>query len=331
MTEEEIRKQYQKDIPIFQAWGEYVAEKITNEISKEKDINVFLKIPPQEPRIKAMDSLIAKALHRQKNYSSPYDDITDKVGIRFVVLLTKDIKFITNIIENCTDRYWNASRDKDFEEERNKNPEQFTYESVHYVIYSLKEVQYNDITIPPNTPCEIQIRTLMQHAYAEMSHDTVYKPKVSSNANVKRFLARSMALVESADCFFISALDEITKCSQAHTELANLCLNFYPMEFKNQFDENVNNVMIDQLSSLLDGVSHSDISTWLKQEQAFTDLLIKRRYNNSTLCRQPAILLIYFLLSTQPILLQDKWPWTDEQLQPLLSDMGISDLRYGRY
>ena len=34
---------------------------------------------------------------------------------------------------------------------------------------------YNGHTIEKDTPCEIQIRTLEQHAYAELSHDYVYK------------------------------------------------------------------------------------------------------------------------------------------------------------
>ena len=38
--------------------------------------------------------MLQKAFYRGKDYRSPYEDIEDKVGLRFVVLLTEDIRTI---------------------------------------------------------------------------------------------------------------------------------------------------------------------------------------------------------------------------------------------
>ena len=193
-TEDEIKKLYSSEIPIFKAWGQYVRNAILTELEKTEKLEEFLKIPVTV-RIKEEDSLIAKALHRQKDYSKPYHDIEDKVGIRFVVLLTEDTENICNIIKQIP--FWNYSEDQDFKKNREEYPESFPYESCHFVVKPLDSFSYDfkqddtnkieKVTIPKGTPCEIQVRSLLQHAYAELSHETLYKKKVRQKENIKRF------------------------------------------------------------------------------------------------------------------------------------------------
>lgn len=329
MTESDLRELYTKDMPSFESWGNFVQKTILDELSKTENISLFLKIPPQPPRLKTIDSLIAKALHRQKSYENPYKDITDKVGIRFVVLLTTNIKQVAAIVEQFDDNLWRASKDRDFEDERDNHPEEFTYESLHYVVYNKIEFEHNSVIIPVGTPCEIQIRTLLQHAYAEMAHDTTYKPQVKTNGHVKRYLARSMALVESADCFFIAALNEIDKHAQPYIDLTALCMKYYPEEFKQEVDTDLNNLMIDTLYSIIKDIPISDIESWITTQKDFLNALIKKRYSKFVFCRQSAILLIYFLIDTKQILLDSKWKWPEDQLRALESDMGMAPITYG--
>ncbi|MCV5435110.1 (p)ppGpp synthetase, partial [Escherichia coli] len=75
----------------------------------------ILKIEPSY-RLKDISSLIEKAFYRSKNYQNPYKEITDKVGVRFVVLLTDDIPIIKEIIENFN--LWEYSEDRDFIKEK---------------------------------------------------------------------------------------------------------------------------------------------------------------------------------------------------------------------
>lgn len=91
---------YKKEIPLFQAWGEYVTNTIVQSLIDDGiDISKFLEIDPK-PRTKEVESLIAKAFFRNKNYNDPYKDITDKVGTRFVVLEISGIEKIERIIES---------------------------------------------------------------------------------------------------------------------------------------------------------------------------------------------------------------------------------------
>ncbi|EFH7042094.1 (p)ppGpp synthetase, partial [Escherichia coli] len=89
MNELEFSQLWEKELPMYKAWGDFVVSNICKELSenKERDLNSFLK-QPATPRIKEKTSLIDKAFHRkEKSYKNPYQEIEDKVGIRFVVLL----------------------------------------------------------------------------------------------------------------------------------------------------------------------------------------------------------------------------------------------------
>lgn len=328
MNELEFRNKYEQEKVIYLAWGLYVQNSILELLNKTYDTSIFLKIPPQEPRIKSIDSLLAKAFHRGKNYQSPYEDITDKVGVRFVVLLTTDTTIIGNIIESLHGDLWEASKDKDFENQRKAFPEHFTYESVHYVVFNLEARDYNGVIIPPGTPCEIQIRTLLQHAYAEMSHDTIYKPQVKADHLVKRYMARSMALVESADVFFVNAMGEINKQSQQHKEWSNICFEFYPIQQGRELDTNANTYLIDQLIPSLKDVTPQSVVTFLQQNQSKFSRIILSKVELSWIYRQPAVLLVYYLIQFKNTVLQRNWPLTEDILNLLLSDMGVAPLQY---
>src|SRR3546814_10997244 len=64
------------------------------------------------------------------------------------------------------------------------------------------------------TPCEVQLRTLLQHAHSQLTHDTIYKPKTIASSHTKRFVARSMALIETVDDFFVQVMIEIEKAGE---------------------------------------------------------------------------------------------------------------------
>jgi len=104
VTEAELKSAYEAQKPLLAAWGSTVKEEVLSRLEKApgltKPLAEFLKIPV-EPRVKATDSFLAKALRRGKDYERPLDQITDKVGVRFVVLLLSELKLIEDVIEGC--------------------------------------------------------------------------------------------------------------------------------------------------------------------------------------------------------------------------------------
>jgi len=162
-------------------------------------------------RIKDRDSFVDKI--KRKNYEDPLIQCTDLVGLRIIVYYLEDLNKISEIIE----REFKI----DFENSINKldtlDPDRFGYLSVHYVI-SISEtrsretewVQYT------NFKSEIQIRTVLQHAWAEIEHKLIYKQTHEVPKDLRRKLSRLIALLELADEQFNDLLVETDKLGKLY-------------------------------------------------------------------------------------------------------------------
>lgn len=321
MTQGDFVKQFEKDKPIYKAWGEFVTQKTVELLAFDEKVDSFLKIPPY-PRVKEMNSLLEKAYYRNKNYKDPYNCITDKVGTRFVVLLSEHITKIKDIIEGCKE-IWSYSLDRDYEEERKQNPSLFEYQSVHYIVRNINEINYQNIIIPRETPCEIQIRTLVQHAYSELTHDTIYKPNKQLSCVAYRKVARSMALIESTDELFSAVNGEIEMLNLEGKEVYKTLYDVYSEFLVPEGVEKLNLLIYD---SLKEAISQEDVSKVREfiLENPFIKETIRKQYSNDLLYRQPIVLLIYYLIGCKQHLLIQNWPLTLQELQPLFTDLGVA-------
>jgi putative GTP pyrophosphokinase len=122
MTEDEFLERWYQERPAVEAWGKFVAQRVMERIAPlvaPLAADIFVRIPAK-PRVKGDGSFITKAFYRDKDYKDPLQEITDKVGVRFVVLIPKEISIVCKAIEECGD--WDASKDKDYEAERARSP-----------------------------------------------------------------------------------------------------------------------------------------------------------------------------------------------------------------
>ncbi|MCS3900849.1 (p)ppGpp synthetase [Methanococcus voltae] len=338
MNEEELLAIYKKEKYIFKAWGDYVKNTINGELIKEKiDLNIFLKIECNV-RIKNEESLVQKALYRNKNYENPYNQITDKVGIRYVVLLNKDIKKINKIIEEID--IWEYSKDRDIVEERNNNPKVFDYQSDHYIVKNKESITLeNNIIIPKNTPCEIQIRTLLQHSYSELTHDKLYKT-VNLNNKSDRCVARCMALIEVVDDMYTEIDEIVSEKDQRYNDiLSNLKIIYEKIltsenkdKFKEDYSENLNLYIIEELYELISNnilIKIKDTNNLDDIKYYEYDYHINTGYHKNKLYRQPIAILVYFILEENKenyiILnkLKDIWPSQHKFLKSFRTDLAI--------
>ena len=196
--QESILAKYNEDKPFYEKFGQYVLDQVDSALkSIGENPELFFEIPPRY-RLKSDGSLIQKALYREKEYADPYKDITDKVGVRFVVLFTDRIKIVDTIIEKIPSLIF--SKDRDFKEEQKEFPIAFMYQSDHYIVRPKDIIELDGYSISKDFCCEIQVRSLMQHAYAQITHDVFYKPSVVIDDPImQRQVARCMALMEIAD------------------------------------------------------------------------------------------------------------------------------------
>ncbi|MCY6483889.1 hypothetical protein OW763_05950 [Clostridium aestuarii] len=329
MTEQEFKEKFESDKIKFNIWGKYVENYIKTKLEERVDnIKEFLKIPC-EPRVKKTESLIEKAFYRDKNYINPYDEITDKVGIRFVVLIVENIRIIKDIIEE--NKQWEVSKDRDFEKEREENPTIFDYESVHYIVRNKEQLNLKDAIIQARTPCEIQIRTLLQHAYSELTHDTIYKPKTKVNSSVKRIVARSMALIETTDSLFKEVNNMIFEEEKEYIDLLPELKAIYSeiinLEF--EYEKKLNIFILDSYKEILKDIKAKDIRSFvydncnIKKNYNIKEI-IKENYHTNLIYRQPIVILIYYLIRKKRNVCRKFWPFPPDELECFYTDLGYS-------
>lgn len=323
MNESEFKKKWAEEKSVYEAWGKYVLQTIKDSlVEKGKDLDTFLKVPAKH-RLKADESIIDKAFYRtDKKYSDPYNQIEDKVGIRFIVLLLENIQDISDIINQHDE--WDIDPCKHFEADREQNPLLFTYQSVHYILRPKNELTYENITIPIATPCEVQIRTLLQHAHAELTHDAVYKAKRAVQPKVHRTVAKSMALIETTDDFF----SEVTKNLnygplEEHQILKGLDSLYFSLTSLHSHNQKSATLIWDAFEQFINDELIDSIQKFVERYPIIPQL-IKQKYGENAFYRQSTVLFVYWLLKKKTNRLLEDWPLSTKILDPLANDLGIS-------
>nr|WP_246728588.1 RelA/SpoT domain-containing protein [Rhizobium laguerreae] len=282
-------------------------------------LGLFLRIPVV-PRVKTEDSLVQKAFIR-KRYADPYNDIEDKVGVRFVVLLNEDVRLIGNAIENAA-AYWTWDKARDFESERQANPSVFDYQSLHYVVRSKPGIRHDDLDLPADLPCEIQVRTLLQHAYSELTHDTIYKPSVSTTPEMMRAAAKSMALIEATDDYFSEVVEIIRNKERSALEIeADLMVEYRALTGLEPVRSPLNTQLIDYYKKFAGPNFSADLREWLAKKPYVKERLVQHDPSDF-IFDVPAILLVLFAISEHPENAKVESPLSDEELESLYSLFG---------
>jgi len=324
MTKTEFIEKWHSEKPIYEAWGAFVKKTIEDrlrEADSALDLGRFLKIA-NAPRLKEDDSLIEKAFHRDKPYEDPYLEITDKVGLRLVVLLTEDITRIQRIIERC--ELWSFSLDRDYEQEREARPLEFAYQSKHYVVRSNVEVFYSGITVPIGVPCEIQLRTLLQHAHSELTHDNIYKVQQGTTVTnqVRRTVAKSMALIEAVDDFFCSAIVQLAEATAPERETYAFLAKLYQEKIGIPHGNGkTNQIVLHAFRERLTPDLQHEVAAFLEQH-AFIAEQVRKHAKSQQLFRQPWVLLAYYLVQQSPRQTKEQWPLTFDEIEPIYTDLG---------
>lgn len=320
MSEKEFREKWQKEEPVYALLGKFVVSTVTSKVKEQGySPDIFFKIPPTS-RTKEIKSLVDKAFYRRKNYKNPYDDITDKVGTRFVVLVSSEIDIVKNIIE--TTELWSFSKDKDFQEEQEAHPEVFSYESVHYIIRLKKDIDYDGERISPHFSCEIQIRTLLQHACSELTHDAIYKAKTEACSKAKRACAKAIALVDATDDCFLTAYRAIEEAEKPWRMGIQKLGELYRNKVGKDPEETGLSLLI--ITALLSKTCDDD---WKRLPEIFDDgwiNCIDKNFQYSQIHREAVIILIYYFLKRKKHVLMTEWPLTMHELEPLALEIGES-------
>lgn len=323
--EANIRKEFQDLVPLLKEWGQFVDE-VLNTFLDSLSLSIERIQKKPEYRVKNEDSYVSKVLYR-KSYKEPIKDTTDKVGTRIVLLNMDDVRIVSDFIEKqCRSLWVVVNKAQDIDEIREHHPEEFGYQSNHYIVKPIPG-KYPDNLCDLLT-CEIQVRTLLQHAYAETSHDTVYKKGHNGSPIVLRSLAVTMAFLETAD----EKIEKIYKESQSmitpKTALIRLMDEIYRGYVTSYCDSDYDAGITEALLMLYDESFISQTLDELKQFVNDNKVDILAALTQSTLpflFRQPVVLFAFYAIRKRQQQLISKWPFTFDSLKQIANAMNISD------
>ncbi len=146
-------------------------------------------------RVKERDSLAAK-LRRNPGKYSALADMTDIAGLRVTTYFEEDVEKVVRIIEQEFEIDVENSGDR-----REKyDPDRFGYLSWHQVVgLSAERKKLTEYRQFPELKAEIQTRSILQHAWAEMEHDLGYKSSQEIPKDARRRFSLLAGLLELAD------------------------------------------------------------------------------------------------------------------------------------
>lgn len=139
-------------------------------------------------------------------YSKPLEQITDLAGVRIIAYFPNSLSDIDRML---SDEFTITERsDKGevlIEEER------FGYQSVHYLVrISDRRCSLAEYELFKGVVAEIQVRTILQHAWAEIEHDIQYKSAAVIPTEIHRRFMALAGLLEIADREFQAIQDQDT-------------------------------------------------------------------------------------------------------------------------
>lgn len=156
-------------------------------------------------RFKDRDKLREKIEREGKSYTC-LSDITDVAGARIITHFEDEVDKVGSLVE----REFKIDRSRSIDKRKILDPDRFGYLSLHYIC-SLNEdrQKLSENRLYDRVCCEIQIRSILQHAWAEIEHDLGYKPNTTVPAPIRRRFSRLAGLLELADQEFESIRNEL--------------------------------------------------------------------------------------------------------------------------
>jgi len=199
-NKEELSKKYKTRMLVY--------EKILSDLALmlEKDLYRNSIKASVKHRVKSFDSYFKKLLVRlrERQRTGKDEPITDLMGIRIVCPFLENIQEVESLVRK---EYLVVEVEK---KGNGHSVREFGYESTHLLITVPKEIITEETTrdLPEPLPeeelfCEIQIRTILQDAWAEVEHELVYKAEFTPfDKPLKRKLAALNANLTLSDIIF---------------------------------------------------------------------------------------------------------------------------------
>lgn len=154
--------------------------------------NAGIDVLDVQYRVKEFESFYEKT--QRKGYKEAFDEVEDICGLRIICYYPSDLDKISKLISSEFDMLESTDKADLLE------PDRFGYRSIHCIVSIKKEwsnaPNYRGLS---GLKAEIQVRTILMHAWADVEHQLAYKKKEHVPPQLRRKLSQLSALFEVAD------------------------------------------------------------------------------------------------------------------------------------
>lgn len=200
MHSEMILNEYHEKLPVYEKMKTVILGLLRTCLDENHVI-----VSGLEARVKTEQSLAGKLELKGYKYHT-LEDVTDVVGARIITFYSDEVDIISALAEKLFEIDWDNSVDK----RKMLEIDRFGYLSLHYVC-RIPEALYKDPEIPQLNQIrfELQMRSTLQHVWANMYHDIGYKSDVEIPVEYQRNMTRLAGMLELADEQFSRIRKEI--------------------------------------------------------------------------------------------------------------------------
>ncbi len=204
-----ILEQYDESKALFDSFSQRISD-LLEDLLRANSIHIH----SVTNRTKTKKNLKQKLDINQGKYKS-LEEITDICGVRVITYFSDDVDHAAHVVES----EFKIDQENSVDKRKLLDPDRFGYMSVHYIVSLTDDranlTEYQDFL---DLKVEIQIRSILQHTWAEMEHDLGYKNKFEVPRSIRRQFSRIAGLLEIADDEFVSIRDEISEYEAIITE-----------------------------------------------------------------------------------------------------------------
>ncbi|MGJ0119797.1 GTP pyrophosphokinase [Williamsia sp. MIQD14] len=164
----------------------------------------YIAVHAVQSRTKEPDSAAGKFARLDESgapmFTDPLREVTDLVGVRVITYLTSDIDRVEQALTSTFE-----VRQRVDKTSVTQSAGTFGYAGTHLILRADDDLDF-----------EVQIRTVLQHAWAEIEHGIRYKgSRTTSSAPIDRAFTLAAGLIELADAQF-AEVDTLHKNDLAH-------------------------------------------------------------------------------------------------------------------
>lgn len=290
----EARERFTAERPSFEELAKTVEDALTR-MTRTAGIPCVVK-----GRVKDVSSFVGKCV--RKGYEEPWEQVTDKVGVRVTLDDPGDSERVIALIRT--------------------GYQVVEYQDKTQALWKKNMIGYGGVHLQVAVPggpvvggeCEIQVRSAAQNLWSEMSHRLLYKPGIEPEKSTKRALTRLAALMEIFDEEVARSVDQITAVSGYHIEeLINSAEALFYRYSDNTYDRSLSRYVLSEIGSTLPTEGTQEYSSSLGTFVAEHDVKLSSifdRYDGTdgpVLLHQPEALVIFERIAKTPSLLRDRW------------------------